>query len=60
MADVSVYAQSSESLQREAHQAATTAPWHTDDKAATWIMDNSTITVEHVELLGRGDSDSSG
>jgi hypothetical protein len=32
-------------------EAAKNAPWHTDDKAATWIPDGSTITVERVELL---------
>jgi len=52
VADVSVYANSAESLQREAHEASTNAPWHTDDEAATWIPDNSTIIVERVELLG--------
>ena len=51
IADVSVYADSAESLKDEAHQAATNAPWHTDDDAATWIPDNSTIIVERVELL---------
>ena len=51
MADVSVYANSAESLQHEAHEAATNALWHTDDEAATWIPDNSTIIVERVELL---------
>lgn len=53
VADVSVYANSSESLKQEAHEAATNAPWHTDDAAATWIPDNSTITVERVELLNK-------
>jgi hypothetical protein len=53
VADVSVYANSAESLQQQAHEAATNAPWHTDDEATTWVPDNSTIVVERVELLGK-------
>ncbi len=51
VADVSVYAKSAEALQREAHEAATNAPWHTDDEKAEWIADKETITVENVELI---------
>jgi len=49
VAEVSVYANSAESLQHEANEAAINAPWHTDDEAATWIPNNSTIMVERVE-----------
>ena len=53
VAEVSVYANSAASLQREAHEAATTAAWHTDDEQATWIPDGATITVERVEPLNK-------
>jgi hypothetical protein len=53
VADVSVYADSAASLKHEVDQAATNAPWHTDDDAATWIPDNSTIIIERVELLNK-------
>lgn len=53
MADVSVYANSADSLKYEAHEAAKNAPWHIDDEAATWVRDNSTIVVERVELLNK-------
>jgi hypothetical protein len=51
VADVSVYADSAESLKREAHEASTNAPWHTADEAATWVPDGSTIIVERVEMI---------
>ena len=54
VADVSVYANSAESLKREAHEAAKNAPWQIDDVEATWVRDNSTIVVERIELLNKG------
>lgn len=51
IADVSVYANSADDLKHEAHEAATNAPWHMNDETAAWIPNNSTITVERVELL---------
>ena len=53
VADVSVYANSADSLKHEAHEAAKNAPWHIDDEAATWVRDNSTIVVERVELRNK-------
>jgi hypothetical protein len=53
IAEVSVYANGAEDLNREAHEAATNAAWHFDDDAATWVADNSSIVVEHVTLLNK-------
>jgi hypothetical protein len=55
VAHVSVYADSLESLQRQAHEAGTTGPWYSDDDAATLIPDDSTVVVERVEQLTRPD-----
>jgi hypothetical protein len=56
VAHVSVYADSLESLQRQAHEAGTTGPWYRDDDPTTLIPDNSAIVVERVEQLNRGDN----
>jgi hypothetical protein len=51
-ADISVYANSGEQLQREAEEAATTAAWRSAEPGEEWIAEGSTITVEHVEQQG--------
>jgi hypothetical protein len=53
VADVSVYADSSESLIQQAHEAGASGPWYAADKIGAPIPDNSTITVERVELLNK-------
>jgi len=53
VADVSVYADSSDSLQRQAREAGMSGPWYTADEASTLIPDDSTIIVERVELLNK-------
>jgi hypothetical protein len=60
VADVSVYADSHAELQKQVEVAGTGGPWYTADEACALIPDESTITVERVELLNKPTKRSSG
>jgi hypothetical protein len=50
-ADVSVYANNNDQLQREAEGAAERAAWRGLERADDWIPEGATIRIEGVELL---------